>query len=123
MAVGLSTGGRPLKVPGRVGDVPCVGAGFYVDDELGAVACSGEGEEILRVLLAKRALDALQGSLSPAEAARSAVRYLWERVGGRGGLIVLTPQGRMGWAFNTLRMSRAWMGSSGEAAVKVEPGD
>lgn len=40
-------------LPGRVGDTPLIGSGIYADDSLGAVACTGRGEDILRLCLAK----------------------------------------------------------------------
>src|SRR6185503_5833435 len=52
-----STGGTQHKAPGRVGDSPIVGAGTYADDRAGAVSCTGWGEGILRVVLAKSAVD------------------------------------------------------------------
>lgn len=112
LAAGTSTGGMRFKVPGRVGDVPCVGAGFYADDLLGAASCSGMGEDILRVVLAKRAVDALATGLTPQEAAEEAITYLAQRVNGHAGLILLDRHGRVGCAFNTSHMARAW--SEGE---------
>ena len=55
-AAGTSTGGTPNKMPGRVGDVPMVGCGFYADDEFGSASCTGWGESIAKVLLARLAL-------------------------------------------------------------------
>lgn len=65
LPVATSTGGRPYKLPGRVGDVPCVGSGFYADDRLGAALSTGEGEAIVRPVLAKRVVDSLAGPGGP----------------------------------------------------------
>ncbi|NIV38920.1 MAG: peptidase T, partial [Anaerolineae bacterium] len=46
IAAGTSTGGTPNKMPGRVGDVPMVGCGFYADDQIGGASSTGEGENI-----------------------------------------------------------------------------
>lgn len=108
LAAGVSTGGRPFKVPGRVGDVPCIGAAIYADDQVGAVSSSGEGEEIIRVVLAKRAIDGLAHGMGPQAGAYEAIGYLHERVRGRAGMILLDREGHLGCAFNTLRMARAW---------------
>lgn len=43
-------------MPGRVGDVPMVGCGFYADDELGGASSTGWGEAIAKVILARLAL-------------------------------------------------------------------
>ncbi len=50
----------------RIGDTPLPGCGLYADDAQGAVACSGDGESIARVLLAAHAVHALAGRLSDA---------------------------------------------------------
>jgi beta-aspartyl-peptidase (threonine type) len=120
LAAGTSTGGMRFKVPGRVGDVPCVGAGFYADDLLGAASCSGVGEDILRLVLAKRAVDALADGRAPQQAAEEAIAYLARRIAGRAGLILLDRHGRVGCAFNTPRMARAW--SEGERIIcRINP--
>lgn len=96
LAVGLSTGGLQGKMPGRVGDSPLPGCGFYADDAVGAVALSGDGDAIARVLLAAQIMRDLETS-PPPRAARSGLQKL-QRVGGEAGAIVLDPQGRMGCA-------------------------
>lgn len=96
MAVGLSTGGLSGKSPGRVGDTPLPGCGFYVDDQVGGVALSGDGEAITRTLLAARVMAALECG-TPQNAAARAMAHL-DRVGGEAGVIALDPRGWMGWA-------------------------
>lgn len=108
IAAGTSTGGTPHKPPGRVGDSPLVGCGFYADSSLGGASCTGWGEAIARVVWAKNAVDQLAHDSAMA-AARAAVRYLDERVDGLGGIIVLDPRGQVGCAFNTPRMASAHM--------------
>lgn len=53
LAVASSTGGVFAMLPGRVGDTPLIGSGVYADDTLGAAVCTGKGEDILRLCLAK----------------------------------------------------------------------
>ena len=55
-AAALSTGGTPIMLFGRVGDTPIIGGGLYAGSG-GAVACTGEGEEIMRRVLAKQVYD------------------------------------------------------------------
>lgn len=76
LAAGTSTGGRRFKRPGRVGDVPLPGCGFYADNLLGAASSTGEGEAIARIVMAKRAVDALAGRVHPQAAADEAINYL-----------------------------------------------
>src|SRR5437870_10879109 len=55
-----STGGTCCKLPGRVGDSPLIGCGCYADSEAGGVSCTGYGEAIMKVVLAKTAVDLLR---------------------------------------------------------------
>jgi beta-aspartyl-peptidase (threonine type) len=109
IAAGASTGGIANKHPGRVGDTPIVGAGFYAEDALGGVSSTGHGEDFVRLLLAKRTCDLIAAGLSAQAAASAAIRLLGERAQGRGGLILLDPQGRIGCARNTRAMAHAYV--------------
>jgi beta-aspartyl-peptidase (threonine type) len=108
IAAGTSTGGTPNKMPGRVGDVPMVGCGFYADDELGGASSTGWGEAIAKVLLARLALHHLQVQGDPHAAARAAISRLADRVNGVGGIILLTSNGQPGWYYNTPYMAYAY---------------
>jgi len=108
MAAGTSTGGTPNKMPGRVGDVPMVGCGFYADDELGGASSTGWGESIAKVILARLALHFLQELDDPQAAARAAIRRLAEKVNGVGGIILMTPDGQPGWHCNTPHLAYAF---------------
>jgi beta-aspartyl-peptidase (threonine type) len=109
VASATSTGGTVFKRPGRVGDTPIIGAGTYADDSSAAVSCTGHGESFMKLTTARSTCDAVQRGSSPLQAAEAAVHLLTDRVGGDGGLIVVAPDGRAGWAFNTPRMSRAFL--------------
>ncbi|MBC7254984.1 MAG: isoaspartyl peptidase/L-asparaginase [Chloroflexi bacterium] len=122
LAAGVSTGGRKFAVPGRVGDVPCVGSGFYADDAVGAAVSTGEGEYIVRIVMAKRAVDHLAAGMHPQQAAEEVIAYLAQRVGGRAGIIVMDREGRIGCAYNTFRMGRAWR-EDGHLIVRVNRED
>jgi len=107
LAACTSTGGTPYKRPGRVGDTPIIGAGTYADDREAAASSTGLGEAILKVTMARAACVRVRDGLSPREAAIAAVGLLKERAHGDGGIILAGPDGRLGWAYNTARMSRA----------------
>ncbi|MBI1735666.1 MAG: isoaspartyl peptidase/L-asparaginase [Candidatus Rokubacteria bacterium] len=109
IAAGTSTGGTWGKLPGRVGDSAVVGAGTYADSTIGGVSCTGDGEAILRVVLARRALDYVKEADDPAYGAKVAVDLLVEEGRGQGGLILLDWRGRVGWAHSTPLMPVAWM--------------
>jgi L-asparaginase / beta-aspartyl-peptidase len=111
-----STGGTPFKLPGRIGDTPLVGCGLYADAQVGAAVCTGWGESIVRVALARRAVELLERGLPPQSSAEVAIRTLARSVaGGSGGCILLTPAGRIGLAWNTRRMAYAYRQEGGEA--------
>ena len=113
LAVATSTGGIFDKFPGRVGDSPLVGCGTYASP-FGAVSCTGHGEAIIRVLMARDAVQLLQDGIEPAEAARMAVENLEELIGSTGGLILIDRHGKIGYARNTTHMPLCWITNSGQ---------
>jgi isoaspartyl peptidase/L-asparaginase-like protein (Ntn-hydrolase superfamily) len=74
LAVAVSTSGYPWKYPGRVGDSPLPGAGFYCDDRSGASGCTGRGELAIRAGTARAVVEHAARGLDPAEACRAALR-------------------------------------------------
>ena len=122
-----STGGTCCKLPGRVGDSPLIGCGCYADAEAGGVSCTGYGEAIMKVVLAKAAVDFLRRpatcldspagascDLSTADiAAREAIHLLGKRTHATGGLILLDHQGNPALAFNTPRMAHGYVKADG----------
>jgi beta-aspartyl-peptidase (threonine type) len=106
IAAGTSTGGTLNKAPGRVGDSSLIGCGCYADNASAAVSLTGWGEPIMKLVLGKWATDRVQQGVSPEQAAPEAMAYLFRRLGGHGGIILLGPDGRYGIAHNTPRM--AW---------------
>jgi beta-aspartyl-peptidase (threonine type) len=118
VAACTSTGGTMYKRPGRVGDTPIIGAGTYADDKEAAASSTGLGEAILKVSLARAACVLVREGASPRAAAIEAVGLLRERAQGDGGIIVAGPDGRLGWAYNTPRMSRALI-RAGMTAAKA----
>ena len=109
LATANSTGGVSFKLPGRVGDSPLPGAGFYADDRFGAVATTGQGEHIMRSGLSFLVMHLLQSGMSAEEAAMGARALFLDRApGGRAGWIVLDPQGGVGISHTTDNLSFAW---------------
>ncbi len=124
LAAGTSTGGAPLTRPGRVGDSPIPGAGFYADGHA-AVSATGWGEAILTTGLSGHAAR-LAVESAPADAASRALVHMAETVRwpgasvATGGLVVLDAAGRGGWAFTTPRMARGAWRPGGELWASVE---
>ncbi len=139
LVAGTSTGGTCCKYPGRVGDSPLVGCGCYADAEAGAVSCTGWGEAIMKIVMAKTAADFLRAGKSAEETARLCVELLARRGGhagrssaslpastssmprslGIGGLVLLDRHGRPAAAFNTPRMAYAYIAPDGSSVVSV----
>ena len=106
LAAATSTGGTLNKTPGRVGDSSLIGCGCYADNLAAAVSLTGWGEPIMKLVLGKWATDRVAAGTVPEIAAREAISYLFNRLGGHGGIIHLGPDGRFGLAHNTPAM--AW---------------
>lgn len=106
LAAATSTGGTLNKTPGRVGDSSLIGCGCYADNLSAAVSLTGWGEPIMKLVLGKWATDRVAAGSAPEIAAREAIAYLYNRLGGHGGIILLGPDGRFGLAHNTPAM--AW---------------
>jgi len=106
LAAATSTGGTLNKTPGRVGDSSLIGCGCYADNLAAAVSLTGWGEPIMKLVLGKWATDRVAAGTAPEMAAREAISYLYNRLGGHGGIILLGPDGRFGLAHNTPAM--AW---------------
>jgi beta-aspartyl-peptidase (threonine type) len=106
LAAATSTGGTLNKTPGRVGDSSLIGCGCYADNLSAAVSLTGWGEPIMKLVLGKWATDRVASGTAPEVAAQEAISYLYNRLGGHGGIILLGPDGRFGLAHNTPAM--AW---------------
>ncbi len=74
-----STSGLAWKLPGRVGDSPIVGGGFYADDEAGAAGATGVGEDIWRFMLSFRAVEFMRAGMTAQEACDRAVAMMVSR--------------------------------------------
>lgn len=115
LAAADSTGGVSLKLPGRIGDSPILGAGLYADDRSGAATATGLGEQAMRLVISKLACD-LMTRKTAAEAARSTIRYATKRLGRGTGLLTLDHRGRFAVAHNTRYMS--WASKDSDRALQ-----
>jgi beta-aspartyl-peptidase (threonine type) len=122
-----STGGTCCKLPGRIGDSPLIGCGCYADSEAGGASCTGYGEAIMKIVMAKTAVDFLrrdsndnENKLATAQqAADDAVKILLERGQGTGGLILLDRFGTPAFSFNTPRMAYGYVNPDGLFVTSV----
>jgi isoaspartyl peptidase/L-asparaginase-like protein (Ntn-hydrolase superfamily) len=61
---------------GRVGDSPIIGAGLFVDNEVGAAAATGVGEEVIKIAGSSIIVELMRQGISPTEACKEAVRRI-----------------------------------------------
>ena len=96
-----TTSGMAFKMRGRVGDSPIIGAGLFVDNEVGAVTATGQGEEVIRVSGAHLVTELMRSGLTPAQACRRAVDRIMRRGKARAkdfqvGFIAISKAGEVG---------------------------
>ena len=120
LAAATSTGGLTGKRWGRIGDSPIIGAGTYADDRACAVSATGSGEYFIRAGVAHEicARVRLLGE-GIQKAADTVVQGELKAMGGDGGVIVVGPDGTMGWSFNTPGMYRGRVSSGTKPVVAV----
>jgi isoaspartyl peptidase/L-asparaginase-like protein (Ntn-hydrolase superfamily) len=71
-----TTSGLAWKMHGRVGDSPVIGAGLFVDSEVGAATCTGLGETVLRTLASHLAVEKMRDGATPQEACEEAINRI-----------------------------------------------
>ncbi len=82
LAGACTTSGLAFKIHGRVGDSPLIGAGMYVDNEVGAAASTGRGEAVIKVCGSFLVVELMRSGRSPEDACREALMRIVERHGG-----------------------------------------
>lgn len=95
-----TTSGWAYKMPGRVGDSPIIGAGLFVDNEVGAACATGLGEAIIRIAGSHTVVEAMRYGASPQEACEMAVKRIIEKhddlTGLQCGFIAMNKKGEVG---------------------------
>ena len=113
VAVATSTGGLTAKRWGRVGDSPLIGAGTYADDRSAAVSATGSGEYFIRAVAAHQLAERVRIGRQSLQEALDAVLADIAALGGKGGLIAVSPTGDAAWGFTTPAMYRGMADASG----------
>ena len=112
VAAATSTGGIWLKMSGRIGDTPIPGAGYYADNRGGAASATGIGECILISGVSRKAVELMIQGVHADTAAKAAINILTEIFGeNTAGVITVDIKGRVGVAYNTEIMGRAYLSS------------
>lgn len=99
-----TTSGMAFKMHGRVGDSPIIGAGLYVDNEIGAATATGHGEEVIRIAGCHLVVELMRQGKSPQKACEEAVSRIVKLTKNRGkelkniqvGFIALNKKGEYG---------------------------
>lgn len=71
-----TTSGMAFKMHGRVGDSPIIGAGLYVDNEVGAATATGHGEEVIRMAGSHAVVELMRQGIAPEEACKQVVQRI-----------------------------------------------
>ncbi|MEO6818200.1 MAG: N(4)-(beta-N-acetylglucosaminyl)-L-asparaginase [Ginsengibacter sp.] len=79
MSGAVTTSGMAFKIHGRVGDSPIIGAGLFVDNEIGAATSSGMGEEVIRICGTHLVVEFMRQGYSPENACKKAVERIVNR--------------------------------------------
>ena len=77
-----TTSGLSFKIPGRVGDSPIIGAGLYVDNQVGAAGATGRGEEVIRTCGSFLVVEMMRQGKSPQQACEAACQRIIDVNGG-----------------------------------------
>jgi N4-(beta-N-acetylglucosaminyl)-L-asparaginase len=97
----VTTSGLAYKMHGRVGDSPIIGAGLFVDNEVGAATSSGVGEEVIRICGTHAVIEQMRFGRTPEQACREAVRRIVKRDPAKAkeiqvGFLALSRKGELG---------------------------
>ncbi|TET62140.1 asparaginase [Candidatus Bathyarchaeota archaeon] len=112
VAAATSTGGFPLKLPGRIGDSPIIGCGTYADNQAGACSATGVGEIAIRLVLAKTVCNFMESGKTAQDAVERAIDIVNRRITdtyNSMGLIAVDVRGRVGAAHNSPDMCWAFI--------------
>jgi beta-aspartyl-peptidase (threonine type) len=119
VASAVSTGGRWLKLHGRIGDSAVIGGGFYADNESGAACATGNGEYAMRLCLCKYACDQMKQHINAIGASRESIELLTKRFGqNTGGIILVDKNAQFAATMNTESMPMALLTSKAEG-IKI----
>jgi beta-aspartyl-peptidase (threonine type) len=120
VACATSTGGMVNKLPGRVGDTPMMGSGFFASNATCAVSATGHGEAIIRSMTSGRVAQRMEFTgAGLVAAARAAIAEDLAAEGGLGGIIAVDVHGNIAMPYNTAGMFRGAVGSTHPLTVSI----
>lgn len=120
IAAGTSTGGMTMKMHGRVGDSPIIGAGTFAKNATCGISATGHGEFFIRNVVAYDISARMEYlDLSLQEAAKQVIQEKLKPIGGNGGVIGLDGQGNIVMEFNTKGMFRGCISETKKLEVAI----
>jgi len=122
VAAATSTGGLTAKQWGRIGDSPLIGAGTYADDSA-AVSATGSGEYFIRTVAAHSVAVRIRLGGESIQQAIDDVLAEIASLGGKGGMIAVTPEGNAAFGFTTPAMYRGIAGPDGATVAVYSDSD
>lgn len=96
-----TTSGMAFKMRGRLGDSPIIGAGLFVDNEIGAAVATGQGEDVIRMSGAHTVVELMRNGLPPEEACKKAIERIIKIKGNKAkdiqiGMLAIAKDGHYG---------------------------
>ena len=118
LAAATTTGGRLLKLPGRVGDTALPGSGTYATAQ-GAASSTGPGEFVMRILATRQVCDLMQAGHSAQAAAEQTTQQIQTLFSEQTGMITIDRQGNIGVSHHTPEMPHAFVASDREMIARI----
>jgi len=120
-----TTSGMGFKMRGRLGDSPIIGAGLFVDNEVGAVTATGQGEDVIRICGSHAVVEFMRQGMSPEEACKKAVERIMKVKGEKAkeiqvAFLALNKKGEVGAYAIQKGFSYALRNNNGEKLVAAK---
>ena len=120
VAAGTSTGGTSFCLPGRIGDSSMIGVGSYADNQTAAISCTGDGEYLIREVMAGSISATIEHTQCTVQEACDHVIHVKNKdTKADLGAIAVDKEGNIGITFNSERMHRGWKTSDDEFEVAI----
>ena len=118
LATATTTGGRLLKLPGRIGDTALPGSGTYAT-AYGAASSTGPGEFVMRILATRQACDLIQVGQSAQTAVEQTTQHIQTLFSAQTGMIAIDQNGNIGISHRTPEMPHAFISSNSDITARI----
>lgn len=118
LATATTTGGMPLKLPGRLGDTPLPGGGTYAT-AYGASSSTGTGEYVMRILGTRQVCDSIAAGHSAQAAIEQTLQQIQSTFSVATGMIAISANGTIGIAHRTPEMPHAFFSKESDITARI----